>query len=235
MGHFVWDWISCTFVDPVAFPSILDLHHDLDHKVTYAYIVKTAPHSLARALSPPISVSIDYVAACHPVTPVVSVFSAPPPIPPALPSVVASTRHPLRSPIARRPRRAKSESVAATLPTLAHARLCAPMTLTRTPFHGRSLRFPTSMRPSIMRLPMTLLLHLDLYAPLDRVCATDNNLKRDDGPLDTTPMSAPILSSAICCAVDRCPPIFLPHPTRPTTVPTHVTHPRRHRPQPQPR
>ena len=52
MGHFVWDWISCSFVDPVAFPSILDLHHDLDHDVTYASIVETAPHPLLMLYHP---------------------------------------------------------------------------------------------------------------------------------------------------------------------------------------
>ncbi len=77
MGHFVWDWISCSFVDPVEFPSILDLHDDLDHNVTYASIVETVPLSPAIASPPPITITVDSIASDTPVTPAVSAVSAP--------------------------------------------------------------------------------------------------------------------------------------------------------------
>jgi len=50
--HFAWDWVSCNFVDLVAFSYILDLHYDMALNVTYALIAETAP-SASECVSPP--------------------------------------------------------------------------------------------------------------------------------------------------------------------------------------
>ena len=88
-GHFVWDWISCSFVDPVVHPSILDLHHDLDHNVTYASLVKPAPSSSDCTPLTPIAVSH------HLVTPTSDPTSA---SPPSSPSRVVKRRRKRASP-----------------------------------------------------------------------------------------------------------------------------------------
>jgi len=209
-GHFVWDWISCSFVDPVAHPSILDLHYDIDHNVTHASIVEPALTTARCALQTPISASFDpFNAAPQPA------FATPPSPLLVLSNVAASGRPHLRPLPTRLPRCAPNEFAVVTPPTLAlpssHFQIC-PIVPMAT---GRSSRSPSSMRTSQVLTIGTVLPRRPLTDPTAQSWRERQQAK---AILWTSQDSTPVCPDLVIGNMQRRGPVPFDFTTSPTTT-----------------